>query len=39
MVPLYFCLLGLKLGGENTDRKISKGENTDKGYITTKQGD
>ena len=29
--------LGPKLGGENTDRKISKGENIDKGYLTTKQ--
>ena len=29
--------LGPKLGGENIDRKISKGENTDKGYLTTKQ--
>ena len=26
-----------KLGRENTDRKFSKGENTDKEYLTTKQ--
>ena len=28
-----------KLVRENTDSKISKGENTDKGYLTTKQSD
>ena len=31
--------LGSKLGGENMNRKISKGENTDKGSLTTKQAD
>ena len=30
--------LGSKLGGEITERKISKGENTDKGYLTPKTG-
>ena len=30
-------LSGLKLGEENTNRKINKGENIDKGYLTTKQ--
>ena len=39
MVPPAFLPLGLKLGRENTDRKISKGENTVKGYLTTKQAD
>ena len=29
--------LGPKLGGENTDRKINKGKNINKEYITTKQ--
>ena len=29
--------LGPKLGGEINERKISKGEKTDKGYLTTKQ--
>ena len=29
--------LGPKLGGENTNRKISMGENTDKRYLTTKE--
>ena len=29
--------LGSELGGENTDRKINKGENTDKRYLTVKQ--
>ena len=29
--------LDSKLGGESTERKISKGENTDKGYLTAKQ--
>ena len=29
--------IGSNLGGENTNRKISKGENTDMGYLTTKQ--
>ena len=29
--------LGSKLGAESTKRKIRKGENTDKGYITVKQ--
>ena len=32
-----FLPLGLKLGGGNNDRKMSKGENIDKGYLTTKQ--
>ena len=29
--------LGSKLGGEINERNISKGENTDKGYLTAKQ--
>ena len=29
--------LGPKLGGENTDKKINKGENISKEYLTTKQ--
>ena len=29
--------LGSKLGGEINERKINKGENTDKEYLTTKQ--
>ena len=29
--------LGLKLDGENIKRNISKGNNTDKGYLTVKQ--
>ena len=29
--------LDSKLGGENTNRKITKDENIDKGYLTTKQ--
>ena len=37
MVPLHFFPLGSKSGGENTDRKINKGENTDKRYLTAKQ--
>ena len=34
---MAFLPLGSKLGGEITERKISKGENTDKGYLTAKQ--
>ena len=37
IVPLHFSPLGSKLGGESTKRKISKGENTDKRYLTEKQ--
>ena len=29
--------LGSNLGGENTNRKINKGENTDRGYLTVNQ--
>ena len=32
-----FLSPGPKLGGENTDRKINKSENTNKEYLTTKQ--
>ena len=35
MVPPHF--LGSKLGGEVNERKISKGENREKGYLITKQ--
>ena len=31
--------LGSKLGGENTNRKLSKGDNTDKRYLTTNLAD
>ena len=37
MVPQHFCLLGPKLGGESIGRKISKSENINKDYLTTKQ--
>ena len=29
--------LGSKLGGEINERKVTKGENRDKGYLTAKQ--
>ena len=35
--PTAFLPLGSKLGGESTNRKNSKGEHTDKGYLTAKQ--
>ena len=33
--PITFLPLGSKLGGEINERKISKGENRDKEYLTT----
>ena len=35
--PTTSLPLGSKLDGEINERKISKGENTDKGYLTAKQ--
>ena len=35
--PTTFWPLGPKLGEEINERKISKGANTDKGYLTAKQ--
>ena len=35
--PTVFLPLGLKLGGENINRKISKGENIHNEHLTTKK--